>query len=203
MLLRDYLDLHNLKISRSPGDGHCLLYSILTSITNQTGFSINLNSLKSQVFIETVQRAQFYSTYIPHTESLLCLLHKYFLQKKYDTSLGDILPNIIANTLRINLSILNQSGNAFHKINILPTVATTDITVTIHRSGDHYNGLVGRLDNHRQQPRPVVGQLVGLGNINCTVEQYGEQKNEPSTTTIHSGHLNDNFCNGGGPDGRP
>ena len=145
-------------ISRSPGDGHCLLHSILTSLTNQIGSTINLNSLKSQIFIETLKRAQIYSTYIPDSESLLSLLHKYMLQKKYDTSFGDILPNIIANTLRINLSIIDQSGNAFHKINVPPTVVNTSSTVALHRIGDHYNGLVGRRGNHRQQPRPVVVQ---------------------------------------------
>ena len=171
MLLRKYLDQHDLIISSSPGDGHCLVYSVLISIANQTGLITDLNALKSYIFIETVQRAQLYTTYIPSNENLLLLLSKYLLHKNYDTSFGDILPTVIANALRINLIILDQIGNVFNKIKILPTDVTSNVTVAIHRTGDHYNGLIGRMGNHRQQPRPVAAHSDQPSTINSAKKQ--------------------------------
>ena len=57
--------------------------------------------------------------------------------------------NIIANALQINLSmILDQSGYTFRKVNISQSVVATNRTTV--------NGLVGRVVNLRQQPRPLV-----------------------------------------------
>ena len=155
MQLTEFLNLKNLKIRRSIGDGHCLLYSILSSLT-QTDFLTDLSTLKSHIVVETSTRADYYGTFISQNENLSMLLSGYLQRKEYTTSFGDLLPSIISNALKINLNIINQTGSTFHLIKLQPTTGLTSKTVNIHRTGDHYNGLVGRMDAHRQQPRPVV-----------------------------------------------
>ena len=120
MQLTKFLNIKNLRIRRSIGDGHCLLYSILSSLT-QTDLLTDLNTLKSEIFIETLTRAYYYGTYISHNENLFMLLSGYLQRKEYNTSFGDLLPSIISNALKINLNIINQTGSTFHLIKLQPT----------------------------------------------------------------------------------
>ena len=57
-----YLASRGLRILASPGDGHCLLHSMVSSMNSQSSSStgVNLDTVKSKVFLETVTNAENY-----------------------------------------------------------------------------------------------------------------------------------------------
>jgi hypothetical protein len=137
-----YINGAGLTETRSPGDGHCLLYSIVTSYTCQLKLPLDLNALKSGIFIETILHADQYDQFLQNHENLQSCLHQYLLLKRYNTSFGDLLPFIIANVLVINIIIIDKIGDTFRSNLASPTSGTSDRSISIIRSGDHYNGLV-------------------------------------------------------------
>lgn len=78
-------------------------------------------------------------------------LREYLLLKKYNTTFGDIVPLVIANAHKINISIINQTLSWTYPVFIKPShPSTTNLTVHLH--GEHYSG--GRLlpCHHSNQP---------------------------------------------------
>ena len=165
-----YRHLHSegLYIIRSPGDGHCFLHALSTAFLHQLGTTMDLHTIKSSIFTETVTKAEYYAQFLVNGKMLLHYLHQYIVNKCYNTPLGDLLPLIIANALSVKLTILNQYRDTFQFINVSPPHEETTITLTLHRRDEHYNGVAYKsgpkrspLDSsviHRQQPRPVVNQ---------------------------------------------
>ena len=145
---KNFLLKENLVLSVSPGDGHCLLYSIITCYRYQLNFQLDLNKLISLIFIETVSKAEYYEQFLSSEDKLLLSLNKYIIDKNYNTSFGDLLPLIIANTFTIHLKIINQEHSTAHIINISPTSGAASSTIILHRQGDHYNGLVPKHKHH-------------------------------------------------------
>ena len=151
-------------MTTSPGDGHCLLYTVITSLYHQLSINMDLHALKCHIFIEIVSNLDHYLGFLSNGK-LQSELRQYIIYKRYDTALGDILPLVIANCLLINLIILDErKSNTFQQITITPSRQTARGTITVHRSEDHYNGLRTSLHNphqdyvglHRQPTRPVV-----------------------------------------------
>ena len=172
---KNYLTCENLVVSQSPGDGHCLLHSVIKSYQAQLNIHLDLNTIKSAIFIETVSKVDHYVHFILPGEKLLICLRKYIINKNYNNSLGDLLPLIIANALSVNIKILDQNNKLAEIIDIYPTSGLTLTTITLHRHGDHYNGLTHNYlpstctgppsstltsgvcrEIHRQLARPVV-----------------------------------------------
>ena len=102
-------------IIRSPGDGHCLLHSTVSSWKAQFSNrpSIDLEQVKSQVFIESVQNRDQYIAFIPSNNKLSFMtgLKSYVINKHYNQEFGDIVPTIIANGFKVKLVILNEASN--------------------------------------------------------------------------------------------
>lgn len=130
-------------IVQSPGDGHCLLHSVVSSWKQQ--FSclppIDLECIRALIFIEAISRSARYTPFLENSGSFITGLRKYLICKHYNQDFGDVVPVIISNSLQVRLDIVNEMfhGNT-ETITIFPSCRSTGI-LTVHRRGDHYNGL--------------------------------------------------------------
>ena len=76
MALSSFFARKGLKLLRSAGDGHCLLHSIVSSWNSQLAAHkpISIDSVKADVFIETLNNADLYDPFIggrlPHLTGL-------------------------------------------------------------------------------------------------------------------------------------
>ena len=173
-------------LHQSPGDGHCLLHSVVTSWNRQLPAcpSINLEKLKSSIFIETVNNIDKYIPFHepPETNSMLKGMRKYLLSRSYNQSYGDIVPSVIANALKQKVTVINEdvSSGTICNIDIVPDNAIDNTTtLLVHRSGDHYNGII---------PMPSVNPFPEKAALMCS-DSYGDDlhvcqdKNTPQDVT--------------------
>ena len=102
------------EICKSPGDGHCFIYSVLSSLNsradpgNITQYESLINALRNEV----INNLRFY---VPFTKGssvdrLLVGLNAYSYHMIYDTFFGDIVTHGMANVLQIPIVIIHQFG---------------------------------------------------------------------------------------------
>ena len=142
MAVLRHLARQGLRILPSPMDGHCLLHSVCSSWQSQLSQfkTIDLESIKSDIFIETVTNGENYLPVMCNSFSLLKGLRSYLLDRHYNSDFGDVVPFAIANALRIKLNIINQRDNQFEYVPVLPRCDAI-ASLTLHRQGEHYNGV--------------------------------------------------------------
>ena len=100
---------------KSIGDGHCFIYSVICSMNSmvETHLHIDSEKLVYKLRKETIENAEWYKNFIENNskDTLLRGLHEYIVNKKYDTSFGDLVPIIIANALMVNILIVTLNNN--------------------------------------------------------------------------------------------
>lgn len=133
-------------ILSSPGDGHCLLHSFVSSWNNQSHQldRLDIEKVKAQVFIEAISHPDRYVQFLQSSnrKTFFSGLRSYLIDKQYNLDFGDIVPLIIANAFHVNLEIFNEVNfNRFENVVVSSEIAS-DFCLKIHRKGDHYNGLV-------------------------------------------------------------
>ena len=96
------------KVHKSPGDGHCLLYSVLSSIKSQHDISVNIHDIIKLIKNETLCYYRLYDDFIDgeHPDKLLRGMNEYIYEKRYNSSFGDLVPDILANAMKIDVLIL-------------------------------------------------------------------------------------------------
>ena len=148
MRISDYLRKKELSLIRSAGDGHCLLYSICTSF-NQTLFhlpNISVKSLKQLIFTETVSNIDLYTAFCDglSNSDLVELLNHYLNEHGSNTMYGDLVPLVIARALKVDINIINENSEHVGEAVILPISpdCASVGSITVHRSADHYNGVI-------------------------------------------------------------
>ena len=166
--LQDYLKANNFVIKPSIGDGHCFLYSLIFSLSDQLDFKIDLQTIKYSILTEVSQHEDRYSLYLTNERDHIEDITNYIFKKNYNTPICDLLPHIVSNCLNVNIRILDQidRGQSFSVHNIKSLFNSTT-TVYVHKIRDHYNGIKRELTpvnhlnsrgHHRQQPRPADPQ---------------------------------------------
>ena len=78
-------------IVKSPGDGHCIMHSIVNSLNVCAASGVTIYDVNGRV-------------------DLLNGLSEYINDKIYDTSFGDLVPVILTNALSVNLLIVEKNG---------------------------------------------------------------------------------------------
>ena len=132
-------------IIKSPGDGHCLLYSIIESMRCQLNCTkINLSKLIQCITTELVLNKHFYIDFTDYMSgrNMEDAMNMYIHSRLYDTSYGDLVPIIIANVLCINIAIATQ--NTAHCLLITYrdcVMAKCNNTVFISKNQKHYDGM--------------------------------------------------------------
>ena len=131
-------------IKKSPGDGHCLLPSVLYGVNNQIFLqnTCDLNDIIQLIRIETTSNIDLYVSFlVQETRAmLLAQMNMYIYEKRYDTIYGDMLPLILSNALCLNLIILSQSASGYdiHKV-IAGFSNNSDKYILVHKYKDHYD----------------------------------------------------------------
>ena len=142
MALLRHLARQGLRIIESPRDGHCLIHSICSSWLNQLSHfkPVDIDCVKSKIFIETVSNVNHYTLAVGPS-ILLEQQKSYLLHRNYDSDFGDALPLVLANALNIKLDILNETLH--HGFDVVPVIprCNAQASLTLHRQGDHYNGI--------------------------------------------------------------
>ena len=169
--LRQALRKRQITILRSPGDGHCLLYSVVSAWNAQSScVKIDLEMVKTKLINEVIDHSPVYSEFITDS-SIEDALDTYVFAKRYNQVFGDVLPFIIANALKVNIEIYdeNVTKNTYERKTVLTERAETERTIVIHRCGDHYNGIVSSshrsrdelVSSHTDPPSSGAGHLPG------------------------------------------
>ena len=141
-------------IIQSPGDGHCLLHSVVTAF-NKTGTpstKIDVDLLKVLIRSELTENEDAYCEMYGFTPSgLQVQMNDYFIQKRYDCDLCDIMPSVISAVVHVNISIFNHTAQGVQVINI-KTNEKHCRTIFLQRLRDHYNAVVPKfLRQHKIQ----------------------------------------------------
>ena len=147
MKLRQKLEGLQLSVSFSPGDGHCLFHSFLSSWNSQISSHapLSLSDIIQDCQNEVRRNITAYKPFVDESEAdILTQLNNYLVRKNFDQSIGDVVPQVLANTYAINICIFDViEGDQFNSISILARENSHADTLFLHRINDnHYNGLV-------------------------------------------------------------
>ena len=193
-------------ILQTPSDGHCLLHAIIGSwgcqVTNLKPPS--LESIKCQIFAESINNAQNYIAFLSHSSKLTYTkqLKDYILHGLYNSAYGDIVPTIISNALSISIKIYDvHEDSSQRELLIVPGSSPSNLEVSIHRRLDHFSALkpislalsqsnhrLSQPDHspqissriHRQQSRPMDNYLSG------PLPAYSSSSSDTDTTSPDS-----------------
>ena len=173
MLLSSFLRNGRFSLDISKGDGHCLLYSIVTSWNKQrpNDTTLDLADLKQSILIEALKNINMYKEFLVcHDQKNFLFGISYYLHsqtKQFNNCFGDLIPLIIATTLQTGILILNEISPGICRLDYLHpiTTACSEQFLVIHRCGDHFNGVVP-LDcsNNTVTNSHVSSYLRALGN---------------------------------------
>ena len=72
-----------------------------------------LEALRSEALSNACVYTHVYSSF----ESYENYMNAYVYHKQYDSLFGDIIPNIISNALKINISDISKTGNCVFRVN--------------------------------------------------------------------------------------
>ena len=167
--VNDILTSHNWRIAQSPGDGHCLIYSTISSWNSQL---CNHPPINATWLLDAIRR-EFNNNRDRYIDFLIDLekeeidrqLSLYLLDKRYNLDIVDVIPPIISNILDVTLKIINeQTNNTCDVIDVYPVHATNGV-LAVHRFGDHYNGIVRVLNSLPLHQRTTYTREE-LGQIN-------------------------------------
>ena len=120
------------------GDGHCLIHAVITSWFHQTTMTVpKYDDIKTKIFLETIEHYSFYLPFMnARKDTMIHQMQRYLVNKEYNTEYGDIVPNILSNSLAIELIIIENNT-----ITNLPSRHRVNFPVVIHKESDHYNGV--------------------------------------------------------------
>ena len=139
------------KQSVSPGDGHCLLHSIVHSMESQLQPPVKLTvkGLLDSMHLELIHNKEYYLPFtVDHDMSkLLEGFHAYAKDKMYDSSFGDMAPCIIANALQICLIVVIENDADYDVRVINPIMNENDHKMNlsclfVHKRNAHYNAII-------------------------------------------------------------
>ena len=99
---------------RSTGDGHCLLHSVASSLWYQANVKVNtediINVIRDKITTSSLDYIDRFNGSIH--DSNQCV-YAYINDKIYNTPFGDLVPEVIANGLNININIIDGPQTHF------------------------------------------------------------------------------------------
>ena len=123
-------------------DGHCLLHTVSISIHNYLGIHINTEDIIKHVQAELANNFELYSPFIGASRSeFRNLIDCYFIAKRGNNKLTDIMPLAVANAFLINIVIVTPANAALPYISVKPWRSSATMPyVIIHLANSHYGG---------------------------------------------------------------
>ena len=130
-------------ILKSPGDGWCLIHSVMTSHYHQFSYILcNLGDMTARITRETNINAHMYV--VSCGGSYLNLdkqLQDYICNKHYDSDFGDLTPYIICNAFNITLVIIHTLENNRPQLVQPRFVKKPTKCLYIAKTGEHYDAI--------------------------------------------------------------
>ena len=133
----------------SPGDGHCLLHSVVNSHNSQHPAApkltkeASITSLQGEVSSNVIKYVGFR---IDNSSlNLFSEMKSYVKRKVYDTLFGDAVPLILANVLQMNIIIIKAENTKFecHIVEYESNIAAhIENSIFVYKVGEHYNAIV-------------------------------------------------------------
>ena len=144
MLLDKFLASRRWKVDISPGDGHCLLHSIISSMRGQfpNAPQLMLSVLKNHISNHTIGCALEYLMFGFSEHTLLKQMCQCADDKNYSSDFGNIIPLILAKLLNKNICIWHTDRHGIITEHMLDASPQDNATLYLQREGEHYNGIV-------------------------------------------------------------
>lgn len=132
-------------IINSDTDGHCFMYSVISSLKSQLGVGYDYFSLLDMIKQETIFNKRKYIPFMPNMSEQILFegMHDYLKSKIYNSKFVDALPLIVSNILCMTITILETeiSGQYSRKEIKGKDVNDKDKAVVVLKRHDHYDGL--------------------------------------------------------------
>ena len=132
-------------VEYSPGDGHCFLHSVKSSLKSQWGTEVSIDILLRLIRHETIINRIDYIPVINgnNVYNLTKGLSDYTERKIYDSWYGDIVPTITANALDIKLIVIEKLESCFRCYSVGKNAHNaTCLPLLLFKCGKHYDALV-------------------------------------------------------------
>lgn len=132
----------NLTVIPSPGDGHCLVHSIHSSLAGQCNVFISSSDMLSKCRSELVEHFDTYSAFYIG-DDLLGEFDEHANNNAYNLQVVDIILQILANTLDVSVVVADVRGHHIIETTFPPRLPNPFETasVVILRKGEHFDGL--------------------------------------------------------------
>ena len=133
----------NYELHKSPGDGHCLIHSVLFGL-NYAGAKIEklcvLSAIENETLVYLSKYIYFFENF--SVDTLISEMDAYLYNRQYESSFGDIVPYILANALSVNIVIVSKAGFDYDVIVIqCDSNYVQDEFVTVYKCGMHYDAM--------------------------------------------------------------
>ena len=154
-MFNDIFDKDLFVIKPSAPDGHCLLHSVVSGMSEVTGNVISLPSLLNAIRNETIRDITSLSEIYSSSEMLIKEMDDYLDCKIYNSSYGDIVPQIIANALSANLHIALAVENNNRIIRVISQCAGEKINLFLYKTDEHYDALIPKIVQNNSAHTPL------------------------------------------------
>ena len=134
-------------VTRSPGDGHCLLHSVAASCNSLTRLSssITTEQLMYMVRDEVIEHAELYLQFLVDSchNDLVYHMNQYVFNKIYDTDFGNLVPLVLANALHVNIGIISEGVQGYNARVIHANACNNTLgNILVYKTPDHYDSII-------------------------------------------------------------
>ena len=133
----------NYEVIPTLGDGHCFFHAIVNSYLAQHGVSLESTDVISACVQELEDNLLVYSNQLMMDElHIRQLANAYITQKGWNNEFCDLAPYMVANAMKIRISIHSKHADIERTIVIEPRIINgNEKIIHIYKDGDHYNGV--------------------------------------------------------------
>ena len=201
--IKTFLSRHNMDIHITPGDGYCFLNSVVYCLQNDYNDSITVEELIRKIVSHMCLHYEDYTNFhtfdespLPPSDTLIEDALEFFKYGNYMSDIVDLLMQITADALRINLFIYQKSGENIQVLNFQHPLADRIVRVrfthdNIHSQGNHYDSIIWVRPQLPLQSFPSHGNSV----ITITPQQDCSSTQQDGSSTQYDTLMNTSIIN--------
>ena len=152
--IKTFLSRHNMDIHITPGDGYCFLNSVVYCLQNDYNDLITLEELIRKIVSHMCLHYEDYTNFhtfaespLPPSDTLIEDALEFFRYGNYMSDIVDLLMQITADALHINLFIYQKSGENIQVLNFQHPLTDRIVRVqfthdNMHSQGNHYDSII-------------------------------------------------------------
>ena len=204
-----YLNKNRRYIKKIPGDGFCLLSSILACLQNDHKIDISIENAKRLILEQLIDHHDMYVKFQTfdnrnegdrHTDSdvLVEEILDFYLGRNYTKNVVDLIVKLASDALGINIYIFQNSDGQILRVRSLGGLACKDVFVKfmhnpIHNLGNHYDAILMRPDfqNLDLLLNAAVSEIIEPKSVN---KKPPPAHHQPPPSTLHQSPSLHNAC---------